>query len=246
MQTKPIAARRYVAAVSLLMTLLASAAAFGEDTTPAAPRSIGPEAAPEPGVPAPEIPLPGAGAPETPPPRAEKTKPLPKAAPKTLEERAALLNDLYGRLKSATSAEAAAILAEAIERTWQVSGSATVDLLMSRSSEAFAAKDTELSLQLLGSATSLAPNFAEAWNQRAAINFSAERYEQALVDLRRVLALEPRHYKALTGLAVTFQQLGQKDLALKTYRKVLEVYPLYPDVKEAVEQLSREVEGEPI
>src|SRR3954469_7733267 len=46
------------------------------------------------------------------------------------------------------------------------------------------------------------PKFAEGWNQRASVLWQLGKYEQAMADSRRALALNPRHYGALQGLGV--------------------------------------------
>ena len=157
-----------------------------------------------------------------------------------------LLKKFYDRLAQVTDAESAGMLENAIEMMWHRSGSDTVDLLMTRSLTAVNNQDSELALRLLDSVTKLAPNFTEGWNRKAYVHFSQKQYGEALKDLRQALALDPRHFKAIDGLANVLRELGDKKRALQIYRTLVKVHPFWPGVKEAMDELRREVEGQEI
>ena len=74
---------------------------------------------------------------------------------------------LFDALAQAPSTAAARPIVAKIQRKWMQSGSATVDLLMSRAGTAMKAKDNALALDLLDMVTRLAPDYAEGWNRRA-------------------------------------------------------------------------------
>jgi tetratricopeptide (TPR) repeat protein len=166
--------------------------------------------------------------------------------PQTAEEKAKLLNDLYAHLASAEDEQAAKPIAETIERLWLYSGSDTINLLMERSAAALAAKNSELALKLLDNVVALAPDYAEGFNRRAYVLFSQNNLESAVGDLRRALALEPNHFKALDGLFQIWREHGNKRGALRVVKQLLEVNPNWPGAKQAVEELAREVEGQGI
>jgi tetratricopeptide (TPR) repeat protein len=166
--------------------------------------------------------------------------------PKTPAEREKMLADLYALLATADDEDSAKAVSEAIERIWLHSGSATVDLLMERANKAVAEKNYDLALKLLDYAVEQAPDYAEAWNRRAFVNFMRDDVERAMGDLRRTLALEPSHFKALEGLAQILREIGQKKGALAAFKQLLEVHPYWSGAKQAVEELEREVEGQGI
>lgn len=162
------------------------------------------------------------------------------------EVRAKLLDDLHKALAESKDADTAAALAGQIERVWFVSGSDTIDLLMQRAMKAVAEQDFALALQFLTAVTELQPDFAEGWNRRAYVYFRLDDTERSLGDLRRVLALEPKHYKALEGVANILKDSGSKKSALEAMRKLMEIHPFMPGMKEAIDELTREVEGQGI
>ncbi len=179
-------------------------------------------------------------------PQPAPAKPSDRPGADPEENHAKLLDELYARLATAPDEPTAARIAEAIEQLWQHSGSATADLLVGRAATAIAAKQNDLAMQLLNAAVALQPDYAEAWNRRAYLFYIEDDYKRALGDLRRVLALEPHHYKALEGLANILSQLGEKKAALEAYEALLKVHPQVPGGKKARDDLKVEVEGQGI
>ncbi len=176
--------------------------------------------------------------------------PADKAAPDELEEaeidKEKVLDDMYERLRAAPDAESAEVVADAIEKLWLRSGSDTVDLLMGRALQLVQEERYDVALKLLDAVVVIDPNYSEGWNQRATVNFLKQDYRSSLDDLRHVLSLDPRHFKAISGLALILQELGDKPAALKAFRKALAVHPYLDGAKQAVRELSREVEGQGI
>jgi tetratricopeptide (TPR) repeat protein len=168
------------------------------------------------------------------------------AAESTPEQRDKLLAELYTRLATAPDEATAAQIAAAVEQLWQHSGSATADLLMARATAATEAQRADLAMRLLNAAIELQPDYAEAWNRRAYLFYLEDDYKRALGDIRRVLALEPHHFKALEGLANILQHLGEKKAALEAYDSLLKVHPNAPGAKKSRDDLKAEVEGQGI
>jgi tetratricopeptide (TPR) repeat protein len=177
-----------------------------------------------------------------PPPSRQRAAGLPK----TPAERDKMLSDLYALLATADSEDSAKAVAEAIERIWQHSGSPSIDLLMDRAMHAVADEKLDLAMRLLDHVVALAPDFTEGWNRRAYVYFMRSDIERALGDLRRALALDPNHFKALEGLGQILREIGQKKAALEAFRRLLSVHPYWPGAQQAVDELEREVDGQGI
>lgn len=160
--------------------------------------------------------------------------------------RAEALKELYDELHEARDAAAAEPITEEIEQAWRNSGSDTVNLLMSRVDNFVLASDLDLALQVLDAVTEIAPEDAEAWHQRALVNIMKNDYAGALSDLRRALALDPNHYKAIRDLGVALRQTGDKKGALEAFRKALDVNPFLEQARQAADELKLELEGQDI
>jgi tetratricopeptide (TPR) repeat protein len=156
------------------------------------------------------------------------------------------LDFLFEALKAAPDADSAKLVEGRIWALWLASGSDTADLLMSRVKQATDAKDTKLAIRLLDAVVELRPDYVEAWNRRATIHFSNKDYGKSLADIRQVLAREPRHFGALTGLGVIMQEFNEDKFALEAFRKALAVNPHLSKVPDFVKTLTEKVEGRDI
>jgi tetratricopeptide (TPR) repeat protein len=189
---------------------------------------------------------------ESPPAQADKVEApakrpqLGKVVPDSPGERAKLLSDLYAHLATAPDEEAAKPFVEAIERVWLSPGSDTISALIERSLKAVNQQRPDLALQLLTAVVELAPDYAEGWNRRAYVFFTEGDYERSLGDLRRVLALDPNHYKAIDGIGQIMRQLDRKSQALTAYEKLMSIHPSWPNIQSTVDELRRDVEGRPL
>jgi tetratricopeptide (TPR) repeat protein len=158
-------------------------------------------------------------------------------------ERSYNLDTLFAALKIAPDAESAKAIEGRIWAAWMVSGSDTCNLLMGRVKAATDEKDYDLAIRLLDAIVDIKPDFTEAWNRRATVFYLKNDYGRALADIREVLAREPRHFGALSGLGMILQEIGDEKHALEAYRKALAIDPHLEHVGEAVKALSEKVEG---
>jgi len=204
---------------------------------PQADEDASEQAPPEQASPSPE-------APGTPPPPAAGEK--GKAAQDVPKDKDAMLAELYAHLAQAPDADQAAEISKAIEGLWLHSGSDTIGVLMRRGLQAVNDQRNDLAMKMFDAVVELAPDYAEGWNRRAFVYYMQNDVEHAVGDLRRALALDPNHYKALDGLARILRDSGQKKSALRAYQQLLRINPYSAGAKEAASALSVEVEGQGI
>jgi len=156
------------------------------------------------------------------------------------------LDDLFEQLAAAETPELALAIGQKIQAKWLDSGSDTVDVLMSRAAVALRGSKYGLALDLLDVVVTLKPDYAEGWNRRATVYYMEQDFGRSLADIERTLALEPRHWGALSGLAIIQRRIGEEDKALATFRRALEINPGLKNAREAVEDLEQAAEGEAI
>lgn len=153
------------------------------------------------------------------------------------------LDDMFIELRRAKSSAAAAGVAGRIKERWSRSDSATVDLLMQWAGEAMDRKEWPVAQDFLDQVVVLKPEFAEGWNRRATMHYLAGNLPKSMADIERTLALEPRHFGALSGMAAIFMDIGKKEQALAAYRRVLDVYPQLREAQQQVGVLEDELTG---
>ena len=155
------------------------------------------------------------------------------------------LPGLFAQLQAAPSAEAAQPLAAQIWGIWMQAGDPAADQLMATGLSAMNAGDYRSALETFGQLVEDKPAFAEGWNKRATLLYLLGRYRESVADIAKVLALEPRHFGALSGLALCDEQLGKDADALQALRRTAAVFPEMPGLKKRIKELATKVEGEP-
>jgi tetratricopeptide (TPR) repeat protein len=156
------------------------------------------------------------------------------------------LDTLFSALKIAPDEASAKAIEDRIWMLWLASGSDTCTLLMARVKDATDDKNFDLAIKLLDAVIAIKPDYVEAWNRRATVYYLKQDYGHSLADLREVLAKEPRHFGALSGLGLILQDIGDDKDALEAYRKALAIDPHLENLPEVVKTLSEKVEGRSI
>ena len=156
------------------------------------------------------------------------------------------LDRLFDALKAAPDNESAKYVENRIWSMWLATDSDTTTLLMSRVKTAVDAKDLDLGIKLLSAVIEIKPDYVEAWNRRATLYYMKKDYDHSIGDIEQVLKREPRHFGALSGLGMIFQELGDDKAALGAFRRALAVHPHLERIPELVKQLTEKVEGRDI
>lgn len=159
---------------------------------------------------------------------------------------AARLDALFSQLQAAADSASAYALEHEIWIAWMDSGDPTIDRLAREASAAMAAGQLPVALALLDAVTRRAPGYAEGWNKRATVLYMLGELEKSLADIDKVLALEPRHFGAISGIGLIRIARGDPGGAIEAYRRVLRIYPLNAGARENIELLTRLIEGDPI
>ncbi|MSO71760.1 MAG: tetratricopeptide repeat protein [Alphaproteobacteria bacterium] len=82
-----------------------------------------------------------------------------------------------------------------------------------------------------------APDFAEAYAQRAAVYYSAGLLLPAIADCEQALALEGRHFDVFAGLGQLYLALGDLSGAERAFAQALAINPHLSDVRQGLEKL---------
>ena len=155
------------------------------------------------------------------------------------------LDSLFSQLQITGSGQKARTIEKFIWKIWRESGDKSVDQLMVDGVKAMGGGNYEGALIAFSSIVKGAPNFAEGWNKRATLYWLMGDFEKSVEDINRTLALEPRHFGALSGLAMIRESQERPLDALQAFERALEIYPAMPNAAERIRKLNRQL-GEPI
>ena len=155
-------------------------------------------------------------------------------------------DQLLARLAKAPDRRAARTIERELRARWSHSDSPSADLLLKRADQAIEAHDPETAREIAEKLTQIAPNFAEGWHRLATLAAEKDDYQDAIDALRRVLALQPRHFIAMAELGQILEEFDDKNRALEAYRMAKEIDPFIDGLDDRIRQLSKEVEGQGI
>ena len=157
----------------------------------------------------------------------------------------ARLEALFERLASPEAAVDLARSENAIWQIWLESHDEVVDQWMAGGIRALNRRELLQALAHFDAAIEAAPEFAEGWNKRATVHWLMGSFDASLADIGRTLALEPRHFGALSGLAMIHEAQGRVFEALEALEKLIRVHPQMPGLRAWIDQLTRAL-GDPI
>ena len=147
------------------------------------------------------------------------------------------LTTLFEILQTATRADRIGFAERFIWKIWHESGREDVDRLLEMGSEEMGSGRLRESIETFGRVIDLAPDFAEGWNKRATAYYIAGELDASLRDVERTLALEPRHFGALSGLGLILLSMGDDEGALRAFEATLQVHPRAPAAQHHVRRL---------
>ncbi len=166
------------------------------------------------------------------------------AASSTFTTPAQRLDKLFSELKHEGNADSARGIADQIRREWQESGSASINLLIQWADKAISEEKNAAALDFLDEAIRLKPDYVEGWNRRATLHFKMGNYRKSMSDINQVLAIEPRHFGALAGMAAILAQSGRDEMALRAWERFLDIYPTERQAQKEMGDLAEKLTGQ--
>ena len=150
------------------------------------------------------------------------------------------LDTLFAKLQLVDSGRERDDTEERIWSVWCSHGNAEAEQAMQSAIDAFTFGDLGGAAATLDTMVERWPDWAEAWNKRAALRFVQDRDAESLDDIARTLEREPRHFGALSGFGKICLRSGYVTSALLVFERVLHIDPHLEEVREAVSMLRQE------
>jgi len=156
------------------------------------------------------------------------------------------LDGLFTALKSAPSAEAAAPVEARIWALWTDSGTDDIDRLMALGINAMGVRNFATANSAFTTIVEKAPEFAEGWNKRATLYYLMGALGRSAADVEKTLALEPRHFGALSGLGLIRLAQDDEGGALEAFERALEIHPNIAGATSHIRALREKLKGRSI
>lgn len=157
-----------------------------------------------------------------------------------------LLDELFAALKSAPNEQAAAPVEAQIWALWTDSGIDDIDRLMALGIAAMGLQDFATANAFFTTIVEKAPEFAEGWNKRATLYYLMGAFDRSTADVKKTLALEPRHFGALSGLGMIRLAQDDEDGALDAFERALRIHPNIAGATSHIRALREKLRGREI
>lgn len=156
------------------------------------------------------------------------------------------LEALFAELAVTGSADRAAALESRIWTIWlEPPPGREVAVALQRGLRMMALGQGHDAMRAFDAVVALAPDFAEGWNKRATVRYVLGDLAGSVEDIRRTLALEPRHFGALSGLGLIRLAQDKPREALSAFEAALKIHPNLSGLQD-IEALRDKVHGKPL
>ncbi len=163
------------------------------------------------------------------------------AGPAMADQRDGRLPALFAALLDAPDPHAAQALEAEIWTIWYEHDDRAIVLLMRQGRGAMVRRDFTGALRSFDQVVKIAPGYAEGWNARATLYYLMGEHQASLADIEKTLALEPRHFGALSGRGLVFVALERWEAALEAFEAALAVNPQMPGPRMNAEAIRKEL-----
>lgn len=154
------------------------------------------------------------------------------------------LEELFDRLRTTADPLEAQIIEVQIWQIWIDSGREDINALVVEGSRSMVQGLLKEAIAIFDRVVTALPDFAEGWNKRATAHYLNRDYTASMIDIERTLALEPRHFGAISGMGLIFMARGDEANALRAFEEVLKVHPHAKGAKARVEELHKKLKAQ--
>jgi tetratricopeptide (TPR) repeat protein len=158
------------------------------------------------------------------------------------DQNAPELDDLFQALQQTRDPVEAAPLEARIWELWVQHDDPAASRLMAQGLTEADSGNLDAAVATFTQLIELKPDFAEAWNRRATLNYQLGNYAASKDDIDHVLKLEPYHFGALSGLGLVHIAQGEYFEARRAFSAALEVNPSMEAVRVNLRQLDQLLE----
>lgn len=160
-----------------------------------------------------------------------------------LRRAAALAIGLIGTMQSNKALSAALrdddtlVRKFATDSLWELWFRAGTDEQNLRLQFALQGPDLASTVAMLTELIEYAPEFAEAYNQRAIAHYRRGDFGRSSADCREALRLNPQHFGAAAGLGQCYLRINRPRAALRAFQQAMDINPSTENVRDTIRGL---------
>lgn len=149
---------------------------------------------------------------------------------------------LMAQIKAAADAQSAKTLTNLMfEKYWTMAPDARAQSLLDAGMSKRAGYDYAGAAEDLDALIAYCPDYAEGYNQRAFVAYLRGNYGSAVSFLETAIEINPQHFAALAGLAVSLIYQGRMEAGQNVLRDALSFNPWLPEQGFLTEPLDTEL-----
>ncbi len=154
------------------------------------------------------------------------------------------LDALFARLRASDGTASAHALIERIWARWMAHDDPDIRAWMEQGIEAMEERRFDEARQAFDAVIERDPAYAEGWNKRATVHYLTGFFAGSVRDIKQTLALEPRHFGALSGLGTIHLIIANDRGALDAFEAVLAINPHLEGIRRQVESLRKNLSAD--
>ena len=151
------------------------------------------------------------------------------------------LPELFAQLASSEDVARSHALEREIWGIWLTTKRAEIAALLDEGVRAMGAGDIAVAVERFDKLVEKAPDFAEGWNKRATALYLKQDYAGSMRDIERTLALEPRHFGAISGMGLILIATGDLRGAMNAFEAVLKINPTSLSAHHHLRELGKKI-----
>ena len=128
---------------------------------------------------------------------------------------------------------------QALWAIWFRSEDESVNTMLEEGANHIKEKQYQESIEVLTEVIRIAPDFAEAYNQRAIAYFLLDEWRKSIEDCEKAVELNPYHFGAVAGIGQCYLRLGKLREAIDAFQKALELNPNLYGIAHTVWQIQK-------
>ncbi|MEM1137304.1 MAG: hypothetical protein AAGI07_15810 [Bacteroidota bacterium] len=147
------------------------------------------------------------------------------------------LDKLFHQLREANGEKEIAEIETVIWSVWMDAGSQTINAKMEEGMVFMDDEDYHEAIKVFKEMEKRWVTYSEVWNKKATAYYLNGEFNNSLINIEKTLAIEPRHFGALSGKATIYREIGYDKGVVKTLKQMQQLMPGKVMLNKQIEEL---------